>query len=252
MEILQRDILWSYAPYPCIGEFKFLTLNLPSHPQFQHVLSRLSNPQTESTQNSLPIEFLDLGCCVAQELRFLAYSGVPSSQLYGSDINAHFLNTSYALFNDKDSFRGSLVPADIFDSGVFKKAWTGWEGKFGIVHAALFLHLFGWKQQLSVCKTVVKMMSEEPGAMFLGKMVGCEGGGERGGGTVWRAKKYYLYDEKTFGKLWGEVAKTTGTRWKVEADFQKMPNKTTGNSSGGGAFFAGERIGWLTFSVERI
>ena len=247
-ERLQRDVLWSAAPYPCVGEFKFLTLNLPSHPQYQHVLSLLTQPQAP------PIQFLDLGCCVAQELRSLAHADVPSTQLYGTDMIPKFLSTSYDLFNDKNSFKGTLVTGNVFDLRVFENAWKGWEGKFGIIHAGLFLHLFDWNRQLAVCDAIVKLMRKEKGALFLGEMVGCEGGGERGDLQVkGEVRKQFLHDEKSFEKMWREVAERTGTAglWKVEVAFKKR-----GGNGGDGdhrrAFFTGEGIGWITFSVERV
>ena len=161
-----------------------------------------------------------------------------------------FLTTSYDLFNDKDSFKGTLVAANVFDSDVFEKAWKGWEGNFRIIHAGLFLHLFSWDQQLSVCDALVKLMSKETGALFLGEMVGCEGGGERNEGKsvrFWKKekRKQFLHDEKSFARLWGVVAKRTGTVdcWKVGGAFRKRGLHKDSDGSGGCAFFTGEGIG---------
>jgi hypothetical protein len=250
----QRDALWSHAPYPCVGEFKFLTLNLLSHPTYPHLLSILSRSRIENS--SQPIQLLDLGCCVAQELRSLVHAGIPSSQLYGCDLNADFLTTSYALFNDKDSFEGTLVPANVFEESIFEKAWKGWEGKFGIIHAGLFLHLFNWKQQLAVCEKIIRLMSDERGTLFLGEMVGCEGGGERGGVKLkGEVRKQYLHDAKSFEKLWREVAEKTGTvgMWKVEGSFKKGGRmEESDENHGHSRYFTGEDIRWFSFSVERI
>jgi len=249
-----RDTLWSQAPYPCIGEFKFLVIHLPSHPRYKDVLSRLSA--------SPPIQLLDLGCCVAQELRSLAHAGVPSSQLYGSDLNPDFMTTSYVLFNDEDSFKGTLVPANIFDESLFEKSFKGWENKFGIIHTGLFLHLFDYNQQLTVCEKIIKLLSKEKGALFLGEMVGCEGSGVRDEGKdaakFWKKeeeRKQHLHDVEGFKKFWSEMAEKTSTAgmWKVEGNFRKRPKK--GEDDGRpapGSFFTGEGIGWLTFSVERV
>jgi hypothetical protein len=207
------------------------------------------------------MQLLDLGCCVAQELRSLAYAGIPTSQLYGSDLNRDFLTTSSALFNDKDSFQGTLVPANVFDEDIFDKAWKGWEGKFGIIHAGLFLHLFDYNQQITVCGKIIKLLSKEKGSMFLGEMVGCEGSGHRGGGMDVKLskkgeeRKQYLHDVEGFEKMWADVAEKTETMgmWKVVGTFRKRPKQ--GEDDGRpapGVFFTGEGIGWLTFSVERI
>jgi hypothetical protein len=194
-------------------------------------------------------------------LRSLAYAGIPTSQLYGSDLNSDFLTTSYTLFNDKDSFQGTLVPANVFAEDTFEKAWEDWEGKFGIVYAGLFLHLFNYNQQITICEKIVQLMSKEKGTLFLGEMVGREGSGHRGEGkdvkfwTKGEERKQYLHDVNGFEKMWAEVAEKTGTvgMWKVQGAFRKRPQKgeDDGHPAPGG-FFTGEGIGWLTFSVERI
>jgi len=99
-----------------VGELKFLTLNLPKHPLYPRIRSIL---KAEIPSSPLP-ELLDLGCCVAQELRSLTHFGsVPSSQLYGSDLIAPYLKTSYQLFNDEETFKGTLVSGDIFSATLF-------------------------------------------------------------------------------------------------------------------------------------
>jgi hypothetical protein len=217
---------------------------------YSHLLSLLQpSPQSQSPGPLL----LDLGCCVAQELRSLTHAGIPSQNLYGSDLIPSYLTTSYDLFNDKETFKATLVPADIFSSELFEKEFSGWESKFKIVHAGLFLHLFDWEHQLLVCEQVVKLLSVEKGALFLGKMVGCEGGVEKRLGVV--DKKLFLHDEGSFELLWGEVAEKTGTKgeWKVESRFRvRQKEEELKGRSEGLSFFVGEGIGWITFSVERL
>lgn len=248
----QRDILWAYGPYPCIGEFKFLTLNLASHPQYTRIVDTLSR------KSSPPSLLLDLGCCVAQELRDLANRGVNSSNLYGTDLNHRFLETSYELFKDKGAFHGQLVAADIFSPLLFQKEFLGWENKFSIVHAGLFLHLFDWEKQVKVCCSIVKMLSGEIGDLFVGEMVGCRGGGERshGKGQFWKEgeeRKQYLHDKESFEKIWNEVGERTETvgKWKVDG-LLRVRERVNEDPTNGCAFFTGEGIGWFTFSVERI
>ncbi|PMD31612.1 hypothetical protein L207DRAFT_591559 [Hyaloscypha variabilis F] len=251
-----RDTLWSQAPYPCIGEFKFLTLNLRKHPKYTHLLS-LMQPSA-----SQPGPFLlDLGCCVAQELRSLAHAGIPSSNLYGSDLNPKYLTTSYDLFNDASTFTGTLVPANIFSPTLFEDKFKGWQEKFKVIHAGLFLHLFDREQQLEVCARILKMLEVGKGSMFLGEMVGCRGGGERGPKAkgFWKKKeerRQFLHDEESFAAMWEDVAEATGTKgcWKVESQFRERA-KGAGDGDGGSkgcAFFTGVGIGWITFSCERV
>ncbi|KAH7327067.1 hypothetical protein BKA65DRAFT_405529 [Rhexocercosporidium sp. MPI-PUGE-AT-0058] len=241
-----RDILWDHAPYPCVGEFKFLTLNLPLHPKYPTMLQLLTPSPTKPSP-----KFLDIGSCVAQELRALAHFGkVPSENLYGTDINGSFLSTSYDLFKDRAKFKGTLVATDIFSPTLLDTngPFETWKGMFTVIHAGLFLHLFSLQQQIDVCKTIIKLLSNQSGAMFLGEMVGCSGSGERSEG------KGFLHDEESFKAMWDEVAEMTSTvgMWQVESRFTPRKKEADGEGSKGYAFFVGEGIGWLTFSVERI
>lgn len=103
----------------------------------------------------------------------------------------------------------------------------------------------------------MKLMKEEKGVMLVGQMVGCQGGGLRGGPAntdFWRKeRKQYLHDEESFGKFWKEVEERTGTvgMWKVESVFKLRQREKGKEGSRSCAFFDGEGIGWFTFSVER-
>ena len=100
----------------------------------------------------------------------MTHAGIPSSNLFGSDLITSYLSTSYQLFNDASTFAATLVPANIFSPTLFEKEFKGWEGKFKVLHAGLFLHLFCKEDQLVVCERIVKLLREEEGAMFLGEM----------------------------------------------------------------------------------
>jgi hypothetical protein len=83
--------------------------------------------------------FLDLGCCVAQDLRKLVYDGAPSKNTYGSDLQADFMNIGYDLFLDKDTLGTTFIAADIFDESE-KSGLKVLEGTVDIIHAAFFFH----------------------------------------------------------------------------------------------------------------
>ncbi|KAM3068380.1 hypothetical protein ACMFMG_009517 [Clarireedia jacksonii] len=231
-----RDLLWSHTPYPSIGNFSFLTLRLMDHPLYPRIVSTLSTP------SSSPPLLLDLGCCVAQELRSLAYhASIPTAQLYGTDYNPSFLKSSYKIFNDADSDY-TLIPANILDPNFFQITFRHLVHKFSIIHAALFMHLFTWEQQLQVCENVVQLMIDQEGALFVGCMVGKRGGGEAEQGR-------WLHDENSWLRLWGEVWERLGTTgsWKVQGELRELGD-VAGDDS---IYYRGEGIGIFEFSVER-
>ncbi|KAH8816374.1 hypothetical protein F5884DRAFT_747875 [Xylogone sp. PMI_703] len=246
-----RETLWSKAPYPCIGKFDFLSIRLLKHPFYQTLLTILKSSPDK--------QLLDLGCCVGQELRSLAFNGIPSTNLYGSDLIPAYITTSYELFNDKDTFKGTLVPADAFSDTIWEKEWSGWEGKFDVVHAGLFLHLFTWERQLIMCQTIIKLLKSKEGdgkndrVIFLGEMVGQRGGGEKGTGfkgPSGEEHKVYLHDPDSMKRLWDEAAQKTGTvgQWKVEGKLKARSEATEASES----FFQGEGVGWFMFTIERV
>jgi hypothetical protein len=49
---------------------------------YQQVLERVKNGEN----------FLDLGCCLGQEIRKLVFDGAPSVNTYGSDLHGEFIS----------------------------------------------------------------------------------------------------------------------------------------------------------------
>ncbi|ESZ94423.1 hypothetical protein SBOR_5216 [Sclerotinia borealis F-4128] len=234
-----RDFLWYQTPYPSIGNFSFLTLRLLTHPLYPRIVKTLSTP---STPTSPPALFLDLGCCVAQELRSLAHhASIPPTQLYGTDYNASFLKSSFKIFQDH-SHPYTLLPANILDPNFFLLTFRKLIHKFAIIHAALFMHLFTWDQQLLVCENVVRLMSNQEGSLFVGCMVGKVGGGQGEQGR-------WLHDEDSWVRLWGEVWERLGMTgaWNVQGELREL-----GDLAKTGETYSGdEGIGLFEFSVER-
>lgn len=156
---------------------------------------------------------LDLGCGVAQELRHLIHSNdIPSSSLYGLDVSPYTLSSSYALFCDSpDTTHITLAAHDILSSSPLP-----WTSKFTVIHASLFLHLFTWREQVTICSKIVSLLKNEKGCLLVGEMVGIRGGGVRGGRANW------MHDACSWADLWKEVAKITGTerRWKVRGNLE--------------------------------
>jgi len=243
-----RDIAWKVAPYPCVGQFCFLSLNLYRHPKYDAVLQRVKDGA----------KLLDLGCCVGQDIRKLIADDAPSRNLYGSDLLQGYLDIGYQLFLDKSFCQATFFAADLFDDG---STLIDFQGQFDFVHAGLFLHLFDWDRQLDAVTRIISLLRPAPGSVFLGSQVGASIGGERPlrrESASGQNRKVFLHDPESFQRLWKEVETLTRTKWKVEVDAIAKKSKSGGDTqieasgkADDGTFF-GPDTTWLKFSVERL
>lgn len=267
--LLQRDRTLKVLPYPCIGYFSFLYLALSRHPSYKRVLELLrpASPEdqkstTETVTDGISQQkheqdlqrFLDLACCLGQDIRKLVYDGVPPSIVYGTDIKREFLNMGFELFRDRDRFpdpdrqffAADLFAADAADPEVAAAGGSVWreqEGRFTVIHAGNFLHLFDYNTQLRACSILTRLLDPNPGSMIVGGQLGSSNPREvpRTGVrlTVPAQKKdkidgnnedenaqnaveittKYWHSPSTFRQMWTEVGERTGTKWDVEARF---------------------------------
>ncbi|TVY85534.1 Methyltransferase ausD, partial [Lachnellula suecica] len=153
-----REQAWSIFPWPCIGEFWFLELGLSRHPSYPLILSQLKTPDPNHT-------LLDLGTCLGQDLRELAHAGVPISSLYGADLISGFEQAGHSLFRDADRFeKDRFITGDVMtdDEG---DGLVETRGTWGLVHIAMFLHIWSLEDQERACENILKLLRPEAGAM---------------------------------------------------------------------------------------
>lgn len=219
-------------PYPCVGNWGFLNLSIMDSPVYQEVLDRVKNGE----------QYLDVGCCMGQDIRKLAYDGAPHENMYGSDLEGDFWTIGYDMFVDKSTLRSEFIEADIFDDDSGLKEL---DGKLNIVHAASFFHLWDWDEQFKAAKRVVKLLKAEPGVMIFGRQGAVPKGGYLPHGV--KKQKAYWHDPDTWADLWEKVGEETGSEWKVdvhlgEEDLTKRMNAKI--------VPAGTRF--MTFSIRRV
>jgi SAM-dependent methyltransferase len=250
---LQREQLWQIKPYGCIGKLRFLQLTFAEDPRYQQALARLKEPGSKAT-------FLDLGCCVGQVLRQLAFDGADSSRLFGSDLEPRFMEMGYELFRDRETLKSTFVAADILrdDGGIRTpgSACSGagsWydggrkrsarppedddplsllDGKVSIVHAASLFHLFTWDQQVRAARRIVRLLNPtDPRVFIFGRQVGCLDPGSQKGP---RGEGRYLHNAESWQRLWDEVGILTHTKWRTQVDVipescEKTPSQVWGS-----------------------
>ncbi|KAL5002626.1 hypothetical protein BDV10DRAFT_181346 [Aspergillus recurvatus] len=161
---------------------------LISHAIYERVVEYLlSNPE---------IGFLDAGCCVEQEIRFLAHEHIASRQLYGLDMDKAFIDLGYQLFRDKDRLEATSTCGNLTKDDDSKALTQTLGGKIDIVFASSLLHL--WNSETQLKATTRLVAGDYPLTGF-------------NDGTQHRHKLESLKG------LWHDIGQVTHTEWKVDA-----------------------------------
>jgi SAM-dependent methyltransferase len=208
-----REKAWEVFPYPCIGLFRFMNLSMYRLPVYPMILERLKAGEV----------FLDLGCCFGQEIRDIVHAGVPSKNLFGSDLREEFWEIGYELFKDRETLGSTFFAGDVFDESEHSSL-RELDEKVDIVYAGSFFHLFSWEQQVQVAKRIVRLLKPVKGSMIVGRQAGRKVGGmvpsrSRLVGSMWR------HDAESWKKLWRGVGWETGTDWEVKAEGESFTGK---------------------------
>ena len=244
--------MWEIFPWPCIGEFWFVTLGLSQHPQYNTLLTRLRD-------QSPPTKFLDLACCLGQDLRKLVHDGAPLQALWGSDYFAQYEAAGQEFFRDKDRFQNRFIAADLFDespaSGLVQTAGT-WD----VINIVMFLHIYDWNKQVQCCRRILKLLSKSKGSMLIGAQTGAIDAGE----VVLRPpfvaegeeRTVYRHNIENFTRMWEEVGKKEDAWFDIQvvyddqADRERRAKEEQGE--GKAKFFSGSTQRRLYFTVAIV
>ena len=120
-------------------------------------------------------EFLDVGCCFGQEIRFLADQGIPGKQLFGCDSEQVLIDLGYWLFRDEDRLKATFAVGDLCadephfdDSEIARKL----KGKISFVFASSLFHMWDWNTQVKVATRLVNLCRQRSGVMITGRQLG--------------------------------------------------------------------------------
>ncbi|KIW13187.1 hypothetical protein PV08_08374 [Exophiala spinifera] len=223
-----RDQAYATHPYPCLGRWRFLELDLSSHPLYQSdVLAPLIPTRGHSSEGKPQRDgdddgrdswiFLDLGTCLGQDIRKLIYDGADPSRLYGADLKPEFIDAGYELFRDADKLprdKHFIAPADVFDDSPSTELAAKCDGKVGILHISAVFHLFDLAAQRAMARRCLKLLDPRRGRVLLcGGQVGNVNPGEvarlTGKGSRFR------HDERSWRDMWEGVVAEDAWRDKI-------------------------------------
>lgn len=216
------------------------------------MLSRLKSGQ----------KFLDIGCCVGQEVRQLVLDGATPENLYASDLHPEFLDIGYDLFKDRETLKSTIFAADIFNAT--DPNFVALVGQMDVIWAGSFLHLFSYPATIEVLKQLITLSNPTSGSLIVGKQLGHVDAGEfviqgsapaakspstttstSQAGSVEGDKTTSLFrhNEDSFKKMWDDVGQQTGTKWNVWVEQKGYQGQAKGVPEGSLS---------LSFCVERI
>ncbi|MCJ1382012.1 hypothetical protein MMC17_005124 [Xylographa soralifera] len=242
-----RDMAWEIFPWPCIGEFWFISLGLSSHPSYPQLLTHLKSDPTTT--------LLDLGTCLGQDLRKLVYDGIPASQLQGSDLFAEYEAAGHALWRDEKKFRNRFIAADVFAT---QGPLADMQGTWDVISIFMFLHVWDLSDQKRACKRILNLLKPRPGSWIIGAQSGSINprhfplrppfvapGEER---------SVYRHSVETFREMWEEVGKEEGLALDVWVEYQRdeVSGNEIGEREGGKLLFSGDDNRRIYFLIKRL
>lgn len=203
-----RNAAWQVHPYPCLGQFRFLELNLAHRGDLYPRLLEELTTQADS-------RFLDIGCCLGQDLRKLIYDGVPPERVAGAELNGAFVALGYELFRDKEALAGktAIVSANILeDPSSPTSPLYPLVGQFSAVQLGMLLHLFTWEEQITAFRHTLALLRGQPGDRIFGQATGHLDGTPT---ASVGARATFKHNADTFTRLVTAFADATGTRWRI-------------------------------------
>ena len=153
------------------------------------------------------------------------FDGVPSENLYGSDLRPEFLDLGFDLFKDRETLKSTLIAADVFATST---PLLSLRSSLSIVYTGAFFHLFSLAEQTTIAKLVVTLLKPEPGVLVIGRQVGNVSPGlfETSGYTG--EKERYRHNPDSWREFWNRIGDETGSQWDTDAVFEQKWEGMTG------------------------
>jgi len=178
-------------------------------------------------QPPLRHRILDVGSGLGQDIRKLLHDNVPGSAITALELDERFLPFGDALFRDRGDASSTSQPRGIEDvhhliGDVLALSPTppappplpDLFGAFSIIHIASLLHLFPLAKQHALLAACVRLARPEPGTTILGWQIGSPSPMDYFDMTNFSLQ--FRHSVESFGEMWAEVGRSTGTSWRVE------------------------------------
>ncbi|POS76523.1 methyltransferase [Diaporthe helianthi] len=252
-----RNKAWEVHHYPCLGQFRFLELNLSSRPRgdlYERLLSTLKGSSASSLSSSPA--FLDVGACLGQDVRKLIHDGAPPGSVAGAELSPTFIRLGYELFRDSPA-HVAMVQADILEPLVrvgeeveegSAASLVQFRGKLSVVQLGMILHLFTWEEQLIAFENAVALLRDEPGVLIIGQATGNLDGVVTQTLSVGGANRGTCkHNVESFKRLVKYVEARTGTQWDVKAELDEALSVNDGKRT-----WDDPKTRRLLFEMERV
>ncbi|TGJ78420.1 hypothetical protein E0Z10_g10344 [Xylaria hypoxylon] len=217
-----RNEAYAQFPYPCMGTFRFLDLDLARHEAYkEHVLNPLCQPTAPGKPEPL---FLDCGCCLGQELRKLAVDGAPPHRLWASDIEPRFIELGFELFRDWDKLPRDhfLCPGNVLvdTKDPSEDQLTILNDKVTILNISAVFHLFDLDDHKRVANRCLRLLRKDTNAPVL--ILGAHAGSPKPERRQYRPgtegeRCIFSHNEESWEALWREVCEQPQWKDKVAA-----------------------------------
>ncbi|KAJ3498324.1 hypothetical protein NLG97_g1218 [Lecanicillium saksenae] len=188
-----RDEAWKVNADPCIALFKFVHLTLHQLPGYGFIIARLKASG----------KYLDIGCCMGQDLRKLVMDGVPSDNLYGTDLYSGYLTLSYDLFRDKATLKSHLRQGNILTMTSEGDILRRLTGMVDIIHLGMLLHTMDIKQQWLLIESCLGLLKSGCKTAIVGSALGHVDGAVG-------SDSNFLHSDRTFTKMCNDIAREAG------------------------------------------
>ncbi|KAI3396086.1 hypothetical protein diail_503 [Diaporthe ilicicola] len=238
-----RNKAWEVHHYPCLGQFRFLELNLSSRPSGGLYARLLSTLRSASSPT-----FLDVGTCLGQDVRKLIHDGAPPAAVAGAELSSTFIQLGYELFRDGPGGDVVMVQADILEPPVDGAPLGQFRGQLGVVQLGMILHLFTWEEQITAFENAIALLKDQPGVLIIGQATGNLDGVVTQTLSVGGSNKGTCkHNVASFKKLVEDVEARTGTRWDVKAELDEGLSVNDGKRT-----WDDPKTRRLLFELERV